>query len=362
MYQRYFDLADAPFSIAPDPRYLFLSEKHREALAHLLYGVGDQGGFVLLTGEVGTGKTTLCRSLLQQIPEHTDVAYIINPRQSINQLLQSICDELHIEYHSGRTSRDLVDDLNRFLLEAHASGRNTLLIIDEAQNLGVDVLEQLRLLTNLETNEKKLLQLVLLGQPELNDLLAKPQLRQLAQRVTARFHLGPLSKSEVKQYIAHRLSVAGCRKTLFSSAAVAAVYRSSRGIPRLINQLCDRSLLGVYATNGDTVTRAIAKTSSREVFAQSSGTTRWRPVYIALLISAALLLLSFGWRSSQAQRSIEPAAGGNVLNPSNAVGYRFQTVPANISIADGQFVLEWAVTRAAYDEPLTDGCISTASS
>jgi len=322
MYQRYFDLADAPFSIAPDPRYLFLSEKHREALAHLLYGVGDQGGFVLLTGEVGTGKTTLCRSLLQQIPAQTDVAYIINPRQSINQLLQSICDELHIEYQPGRTSRDLVDDLNRFLLRAHAAGRNTLLIIDEAQNLGVEVLEQLRLLTNLETNEKKLLQLVLLGQPELSELLAKPQLRQLAQRVTARFHLGPLSKAEVAQYIAHRLSVAGCAKTLFSEAAVTAVYRSSRGIPRLINQLCDRSLLGVYATNGDTVTRSIAKTSSREVFALGGSSTRWRPVYIALLVSVLVLLLSFWWRSTQTAASLQSTVALGVLNAGNAGEHR----------------------------------------
>jgi len=314
MYQRYFDLADAPFSIAPDPRYLFLSDKHREALAHLLYGVGDQGGFVLLTGEVGTGKTTLCRSLLQQIPEQTDVAYIINPRQSINQLLQSICDELHIEYQSGRTSRDLVDDLNAFLLRAHAAGRNTLLIIDEAQNLQVDVLEQLRLLTNLETNEKKLLQLVLLGQPELSELLAKPQLRQLAQRVTARFHLGPLDRAEVGQYIAHRLSVAGCAKTLFSEAAVTAVYRSSRGIPRLVNQLCDRSLLGVYATNGDTVTRAIAKTSSREVLLQGAASPRWRPVYVALVVSVVVLLLSFWWRSTQPTVSIDGDGSVSVFN------------------------------------------------
>lgn len=299
MYRQYFDLTDAPFSIAPDPRYLFLSDKHREALGHLIYGVGDQGGFVLLTGEVGTGKTTVCRSLLQQIPENTDVAYIINPKQSINQLLQSICSELHINYERGRTSRDLIDDLNKYLLDTHAAGRNTILIIDEAQNLTVDVLEQLRLLTNLETNEKKLLQLVLLGQPELNDLLAKPELRQLAQRITARFHLGPLSKSEVAQYIAHRLSIAGCRDELFSRGAVTTVFKFSRGIPRLINQICDRSLLGVYATNSDLVTENIAKKSSKEIFLNTGlmPKKKWLPVIVALLLGILLLVLSYVWRS-----------------------------------------------------------------
>ncbi len=306
MYQQYFGLAEDPFSIAPDPRYLFLSDKHREALAHLIYGVGNQGGFVVLTGEVGTGKTTICRCLLKQIPENADIAYIINPKQSINQLLQSICNDLGIYFEKGRTSKDLIDDLNKYLLEAHASGRNTILIIDEAQNLSVEILEQIRLLTNLETNEKKLLQLVLLGQPELNDLLASKELRQLAQRVTARFHLTPLSKSEVTQYIEHRLSVAGCRNELFRVAAINSVYKHSRGIPRVINQICDRALLGVYATNEDQVTRKIANKASKEIFAEPVNRRffSWSPIFTAVIISSVVLLASYLWKTNESANDV----------------------------------------------------------
>ncbi len=287
MYQQYFGLSEAPFSIAPDPRYLYLSDKHREALAHLIYGVGDQGGFVLLTGEVGTGKTTICRCLLQQVPDDADIAFIINPRQSINQLLQSIFNDLGIDYDRGMTSKDLIDELNHYLLDAHANGRNTILIIDEAQNLSVDVLEQLRLLTNLETNEKKLLQLVLLGQPELNDLLAKSELRQLAQRVTARYHLSPLSKPEVTQYIEHRLSVAGCRTELFPAAAINKIFQLSKGVPRLINLICDRTLLGVYSTNNDQASAKIVANAAREIFPAQGG-FNWKPVGLSLLLAVAI--------------------------------------------------------------------------
>ena len=266
MYTDYFGLKEQPFSIAPDPRYLFMGDKHREALAHLIYGVGDQGGFVVLTGEVGTGKTTICRCLLQQVPDNADVAFIINPKQSINQLLQSIFADLGVSCEPGLTSKDLIDQLNQYLLEAHGRGRNTVLIIDEAQNLSVDVLEQLRLLTNLETNEKKLLQLVLLGQPELNTLLEKPTLRQLAQRVTARYHLEALQKNELPSYISFRLSVAGCRNELFSPAAVKRIYHYSKGVPRLINLLCDRCLLGVFATDQHMVTPKVVDKAAKEVF------------------------------------------------------------------------------------------------
>lgn len=247
MYQDFFGLHEKPFSIAPDPRYLYMTEQHREALAHLLFGVGDEGGFILLTGEVGTGKTTICRSLLDRLPENTDVAFIVNPRLSVNELLQSICDDLSISYPNNSTIKDLVDGLNQFLLNAYASGRNTILIIDEAQNLANEVLEQLRLLTNLETNEKKLLQLILLGQPELNDKLEQKNLRQLAQRVTARFHLMPLNESETIAYIQHRLHVAGYRGELFSKSAFKCVHTQSAGVPRLVNVICDRAMLGAYA-------------------------------------------------------------------------------------------------------------------
>src|SRR6478735_2166993 len=216
MYAAYFGLKHEPFSIAPDPRYLFMSERHREALAHLVYGVGGGGGFVLLSGEIGTGKTTVCRLFLEQIPANCNVAYIFNPKLTATELLQSICDEFHIPVArkelSLPTVKDYLDPLNEFLLEAHAAGRNSLLIIDEAQNLSAEVLEQLRLLTNLETSERKLLQIVLIGQPELRSMLAKPELEQLAQRVIARFHLDALSPAETQEYIAHRLEIAGLER------------------------------------------------------------------------------------------------------------------------------------------------------
>src|SRR5580658_3406295 len=196
MYENYFGLNEAPFSIAPDPRYLFMSRRHQEALAHLLYGVNGDGGFVLLTGEVGAGKTTVCRCLLEQVPESCDVAYIFNPKLTVEELLSTICAEFGVACPAGTTSvKVFVDCINAYLLDAHARGRHTVLIIDEAQNLSADVLEQMRLLTNLETNQRKLLQIILLGQPELTDMLERPELKQLAQRIVARYHLGPLSKA-----------------------------------------------------------------------------------------------------------------------------------------------------------------------
>lgn len=305
MYTEYFGLADSPFSISPDPNYLYLSDKHREALAHLIYGVGDQGGFVVLTGEVGTGKTTICRSLLQQVPDNVDVAFIINPKQSINQLLQSIFTELSVPYQHGMTSKDMIDCLNDYLLLAHANGRNTVLIIDEAQNLSTDILEQLRLLTNLETNEKKLLQLVLLGQPELNDMLSRPELRQLAQRVTARYHLSPLSKVEVSEYVQHRLSVARCNTQVFSPSAIKAIYKLSAGIPRLINLICDRSLLGVYSLNGTIANAAIVKKAAKEVFTDHKvrKPLPWS-IILACIVSVCLLFSVYYFnRADQADNS-----------------------------------------------------------
>ena len=273
MYAQHFGLKQEPFSIAPDPRYLFMSERHREALAHLLYGVGGGGGFVLLTGEIGAGKTTVCRCFLEQIPRRCNVAYIFNPKLTVIELLQSICHEFRIPLpegigqHRAATVKDYVDPLNEFLLKTHAVGQNNVLIIDEAQNLSPDVLEQLRLLTNLETSERKLLQIVLIGQPELRGMLAQPELEQLAQRVIARYHLDALSQAETAQYILHRLAVAG--KThghLFDAKAVRRIHQWTRGVPRRINLLCDRALLGAYALGKEVVNRQIVDKAAGEVF------------------------------------------------------------------------------------------------
>lgn len=269
MYASHFGLKQAPFSIAPDPRYLFMSERHREALAHLLYGVGGGGGFVLLTGEIGAGKTTVCRCFLEQIPRRCNVAYIFNPKLSTAELLQSICDEFRIPLPGGPEAslKAHVDALNEFLLKTHAVGQNNVLIIDEAQNLSPEVLEQLRLLTNLETSERKLLQIILIGQPELRQMLAQPELEQLAQRVIARYHLDALSEEETAQYIQHRLETAGLKRgSLFERKALKRIHELTRGVPRRINLLCDRALLGAYAESKARVDKAVVEKAAEEVF------------------------------------------------------------------------------------------------
>ncbi|HEX9718639.1 MAG TPA: AAA family ATPase [Ramlibacter sp.] len=271
MYASYFGLKYPPFSIAPDPRYLFMSERHREALAHLLYGLDGGGGFVLLSGEIGTGKTTVCRLFLEQVPANCNVAYIFNPKLTAAELLQSVCDEFHIPVRQKDglppTVKDYLDPLNAFLLQAHAAGRNNVLIIDEAQNLSAEVLEQLRLLTNLETSERKLLQIILIGQPELRSMLARPELEQLAQRVIARYHLDALTPAETAQYVQHRCEVAGLSRPLpFERKALRRVHQLARGVPRRINLLCDRALLGAFANSQAGVDRATIDKAAAEVF------------------------------------------------------------------------------------------------
>jgi general secretion pathway protein A len=324
MYPAHFGLSQDPFSIAPDPRYLFMSERHREALAHLLFGVtganqatgGTGGGFVLLTGDIGAGKTTICRCFLAQIPPNCHVAYIFNPKLSVLELLQSICEEFHIALnpaHAGTpTVKDHIDALNTFLLQSHAAGQSSVLIIDEAQNLSPEVLEQLRLLTNLETSERKLLQIVLIGQPELRDMLARPELEQLAQRVIARFHLNALSPAETQQYIGHRLGVAGHAGALpFDAKAMRRIHQLTRGVPRRINLLCGRALLGAWATGESRVNRKVVDKAAAEVFgtetAHASGLKRQRLGYglagLALLAALALLVFQMGAASRQTRET-----------------------------------------------------------
>ena len=265
-YESYFELKESPFSISPDPRYLYLTQNHREALAHLLYGVSSNGGFVLLTGEIGAGKTTVCQCLLEQLPENTEVAYILNPKLETWEFLAAICDELGILYPSDHTGLKLyIDLMHEHLLVSHGKGCNTVLMVDEAQNLTTELIEHLRLLTNLETREKKLLQIMLVGQPELRDKIALPEMEQMAQRITARFHLGPLSKKEVAAYVRHRLKVAGAEHELFTRDSLKLLWKFTGGVPRLINIICDRALLGAFSSKREKVDHTILEQAAHEV-------------------------------------------------------------------------------------------------
>ncbi len=286
MYTSFFGLIEKPFAITPDPRYLYLSERHAEALAHLLYGINEAGGFIQLTGEVGTGKTTIVRTLLSRIPQHADVAVILNPRVTATEFLLTICEELGLGLdEADRTSaKEMVDALNRRLLAAHSDGRRVIVIVDEAQNLSADVLEQVRLLTNLETATHKLLQIILIGQPELRELLDRSELRQLAQRITGRYHLNPLSKLETQEYVRHRLRVAGAAGEIFTPAALREVYRLSSGIPRVINVCCDRALLGAYTLERRKVTPALVRRAASEVYGR-----RFAPLWLGWVAGAITL-------------------------------------------------------------------------
>ncbi|MBK5207023.1 MAG: AAA family ATPase [Polaromonas sp.] len=392
MYSHHFGLTQDPFSIAPDPRYLFMSERHREALAHLLYGVagpdgaagGTGGGFVLLTGDIGTGKTTICRCFLEQIPAGCHVAYIFNPKLTVTELLQSICEEFHITAAAASnppTVKDYIDALNAFLLQSHAAGQSSVLIIDEAQNLSADVLEQLRLLTNLETNERKLLQIVLIGQPELRAMLARPELEQLAQRVIARFHLDALSDTESAQYIQHRLDVAGHTGPLpFDRQSLQRIHRLARGVPRRINLLCGRALLGAWANGLHRVDRTVVDKAATEVFgpdiprAPTAGPlhTAYALGGFALLAGAALtgfLMLNTPQKavpSSQITASASPAprAGASspirleplALNPVEEIEALLPQLPSDINAA-------WRELAPVWKLPASDGdpCLAAAA-
>ncbi len=310
MYLEHYGLKEPPFSITPDPRFVFLSERHRDALAHLLFGIGQGGGggFVQLTGEVGTGKTTLSRLLLEQLPENTRVALVLNPRLSPVELLETICEELHLDLDGPAGSRRgslkaLVDVLNAYLLDSYAQGLRVVLIIDEAQNLSYDALEQVRLLTNLETATQKLLQILLLGQPELRTMLGRDDLRQLAQRITARYHLTPLNAVETEAYLRHRFAVAGGPRLPFNAAAIQRIHAHARGVPRLINVIAERALLAGYAHDLPTVDAPWVDRAAREALApRASGLPRltllphMRPALVAGGAVVVIALLALWWR------------------------------------------------------------------
>jgi general secretion pathway protein A len=316
MYTRHFTLTEKPFAITPDPRYLYLSERHADALAHLLYGINEAGGFIQLTGEVGTGKTTLVRALLERMPGHTDVAVVLNPRISPLELLQSLCQELHVEVSESSASsiKALVDLLNERLLSAHASGRRVVIIMDEAQNLSAETLEQVRLLTNLETATRKLLQIILIGQPELRDVLGRSELRQLAQRITGRFHLAPLSRNGTAMYIKHRLRIAGSTGELFTLAALHEVHRISKGIPRVINVVCDRALLGAYTEDAHRVDAALVRRAAGEVYGRQF-LPRWLLWAGVAAGTTAVALLSISvWHLMQRPIAVPVAAAAPTVS------------------------------------------------
>ena len=320
MYTSFFGLSEKPFAITPDPRYLYLSERHAEALAHLLYGINESGGFIQLTGEVGTGKTTVVRTLLSRVPHHADVAVILNPRVTPVEFLLTICEELGLGIaEADRDSvKQMVDALNRRLLSAHAEGRRIIVLVDEAQNLSIEVLEQVRLLTNLETPTQKLLQIILIGQPELRELLDRTDLRQLAQRITGRYHLKPLSREETKGYVRHRLRVAGAQEDIFTPAALVELHRLSQGIPRVINVACDRALLGAYTQETKKINAGLVRRAAGEVYGRRFLPTwlGWVVGSVGLVVLAGILFLGWQfWRQSSpivsASRALKSASAAH---------------------------------------------------
>ena len=328
MYTAFFGLDEKPFSISPDPRYLYLSQRHADALAHLIYGVSESGGFIQLTGEVGTGKTTLIRSLLEQLPEKVEIALILNPQLSTKEFLRSICQELRIAPPKRATVKDHIDLLNEYLLAAHAEDRRVVLIVDEAQTLSPALLEQVRLLTNLETAKRKLLQIVLIGQPELRQLLARPEMRQIAQRVTGRYHLEPLSAEDTVVYVRHRMKVAGSGANVFLRRALREIYRQSGGIPRLINIVADRALLAAYTEDRTRIDRRLVKRAALEVFGKRPE-RRWWPWAAAIAAFAILTLVATSLREPAPQAPQQAVA----IPPANEATPLAESLPAGS--ADG---------------------------
>ncbi len=316
MYTQFFGLKENPFALSPDPRYLYLSQRHQDALAHLMYGITGGGGFVQLTGEVGTGKTLMIRAMLLRLPDTVDVALVLYPFLSVREFMIALCDDLRIKRPAEDGLKTLIDTLNTFLLENHAKGRRTVLIVDEAHRLNREVLEQIRLLTNLETTKEKLLQIILVGQPELNALLARPDMRQLAQRVTARYNLQALLPSETRAYVAHRCQVAGAETPLFSAFSLRWVHWLTGGVPRLVNILCDRSLLAAYARSKNRVGVAIVRAAAREVETGVRPRPRWQ--FTAVLLAAMLVAGAGAFGVWQWQPELFARLTG--MNPGNSAG------------------------------------------
>ncbi len=367
MYLSFYGLADKPFSITPDPRYLFLGGRHAEALAHLIYGITDAGGFIQLTGEVGTGKTTVIRSLLARRPDNAEIALILNPGLDARQFLQTICEELGIPLPASAAGnlKELIDILNRHLLAAHAAGRRVVVIVDEAQNLAPEVLEQVRLLTNLETETQKLLQIILIGQPELRAMLERNDLRQLAQRITGRYHLEPLTKEESIAYMRHRLRIAGATQEIFTRGAMNELYRASGGVPRLLNVIGDRALLGGYTEdrhliNGSLVRRAASEVSGHRVL----------PAWLPWLAggAAALLLTTttwIVWNQQQTAAVVPPVAEVVAPAPAPPPPAPPDLLPllhdAAASLdADGAYARLFALWNASYVADSADACTQAA--
>jgi general secretion pathway protein A len=334
MYTSFYGLGEKPFAITPDPRYLFMSERHAEALAHLLYGINEAGGFIQLTGEVGTGKTTIVRSLLERMPGHADVAVILNPQLTPLQFVLTICEELGIFVRDEDTNslKDLVDILNKRLLEAHAKGRRVVVIVDEAQNLSPQTLEQVRLLTNLETASQKLLQIILIGQPELREVLSRVELRQLAQRITGRYHLAPLTRSETASYVNHRLRVAGASGEIFTAAALREVHRLSEGVPRIINVICDRALLGAFTQEQHHIGPALVRAAASEVYGRTFSPP-WMKVLIGTSAGLGVIVLALAvWLLIDMNRS--PQTPPMAAAPAAAVTTPESAEAAPAAVAD----------------------------
>ena len=320
IYQQYFALNCEPFSIVPDPGFLYPSSQHRQAVAHLKYGLDREGGFVLLTGEVGTGKTTLTRTLLKRLPAHVRVAYVLNSTLEVTDVLASICQELSIELpKSAQTSlsKNCIDALNTDLIAAHAEGKKTLVVIEEAQNLSPEVLEILRLLSNLETATHKLLHILLVGQPELLETLAQKDQRQLNQRVVARFHLLPLAKSDVANYVNHRLHHAGANRAIFENAAMSALFKLTKGVPRLINLICHHALLAAYATGAKTVSAKLVKNAAMEIFdtqlPQKKSSGKW--LVSLFIVGIFAVLMAERYQANRATIEFEAIEVGDEIDP-----------------------------------------------